>query len=78
VQNFSLLKESRRIKYRLMWSYERELREKRRGWWDDQWLGDNRRELVGIKRYLSTLKKVSFLPNLQVSRGDFYVGLRML
>jgi hypothetical protein len=36
VQNLSLSKESRRIKYRLMWSYERELREKRRGWWDDQ------------------------------------------
>jgi hypothetical protein len=40
-----------------MWSYERELKEKRRRWWDDQMA---RRDLVGIKgiflyiiRYLS-------------------------
>ena len=46
--------ESRRIKYRLMWSYERELREKRRGWWDDQMARENRGELVEIRRYLST------------------------
>jgi hypothetical protein len=39
-----------------------------------KWLGENR-ELVGIKKYLSTWNKVSFLPNLQ---GDLCVGLRML
>jgi hypothetical protein len=41
-----------------------------------KWLGENRGELVEIRRYLSTRNKV--LPNLQVSRGDFSVGLRML
>jgi hypothetical protein len=43
-----------------------------------KWLGENRGELVGIKRYLSLQNKVSFLPNLQVSRGDFFVGIRIL
>jgi hypothetical protein len=33
-----------------------------------KWLGENRGELVGIKRYLPIRNKVSFLPNLQVSR----------
>jgi hypothetical protein len=43
-----------------------------------KWLGENRGELVGIKRYLSIVNKVSFLPNLQVSRRDFSIGLGML
>jgi hypothetical protein len=41
-------------------------------------LGENRGELVGIKRYLSTHNKVFFLPNLQVFQRDFFIGLRML
>jgi hypothetical protein len=43
-----------------------------------EWLGENRGELVGIKMYLSAQNKVSFLSNLQVSRRDFSLGLRML
>jgi hypothetical protein len=57
----------------------KENREKRR---DDggmmKWLEENQGELIGIKLYLSTQNTISFLPNLQVFSGDFFIGLKML